>query len=334
MPFVAECLFCQTKVRVPDRAVGMSIPCPRCGCAFTVVPLDGVPAEASLPDHPRADALAPAARGRLPDLSAGGAAPESVAAPAGPILSPLGVVSVLLASSGLALLSLPGLRPFTLALGGLALAAAVLGLALRGNANRGRVFFPAAGMVLGVPVVAIASFWPNLLSPKPPAEYTPPPAVAKPSPEWVDAAKHFAQRGDLRVRLLRVTLGPVAFARAPQGPTPDELLQISFRVYNAGATGRLEYRGWGQPAASPLEGAVLQDDRGRQVRSYSFGPGVEVAGQLRSASIVPLGKVEDVLVFEPPDGRVEFLRLELPASAGGAAGTLRFEIPRALFRGL
>lgn len=36
MPFVAECVFCNGKVRVPDHAVGWSIPCPKCGSSFTV----------------------------------------------------------------------------------------------------------------------------------------------------------------------------------------------------------------------------------------------------------------------------------------------------------
>jgi hypothetical protein len=339
-PFVAECLFCHGKVRLPGHAVGMSISCPRCGCSFTVVPQEGATAEVSLPALPPSSAVhaaLPAGRA-LPDLATSNTSAKR-------ILSPLGVVSVCLASIALALLSLPALRPITLVLGGLALTAGVLGLAPGGDAHRGRVVFPAAGAVLAVPVLVIAAFWPNLLNPTPPAEFTAPspdvtgplavPLVGEgkqPAPEWVDASTHYAQLGDLRVRVLRVTLGPVASANREVPPGADELLQISFRVYNAGTTRRLDYRSWSQPVAPGEEAVVLKDDRGQTYRLHSFGA-AEAAGPVRSTSIAPLRPIEDVLVFDPPKTKVEYLRLELPAAAVGDAGTLRLHVPRSLFHG-
>jgi hypothetical protein len=334
--FVAECPFCRGKVRLPGHAVGMSIPCPRCGCSFTVVPLENTTAEASLPALPPSSAVhgpLPAARA-LPGLAANNTSAKR-------ILSPLGVVSVCLASIALALLSGPALRPFTLALGGLALTTGVLGLALGGDAHRGRVLFPTAGAVLAVPVLVVAGFWPNLLSPTPSAEYVAPPEVtgplavplvgegAQPASEWVDASTHSAQVGDLRVRILKVTLGPEATANREVPPGADEVLQISFRVYNAGTTRRLDYRGWGQRAAPGEPSVVLQDDRGKTYRLRSFGP----AGEVRSVSIAPLRPVDDVLAFDPPATKVEYLRLELRASAVGESGSLRLHLPRSLFHG-
>ncbi len=38
--FPAQCPFCSARIRVPDKALGASIPCPHCGSYFTVVPLD------------------------------------------------------------------------------------------------------------------------------------------------------------------------------------------------------------------------------------------------------------------------------------------------------
>jgi len=35
MPFVAECIMCRQKVRVPDRGAGASVQCPRCKSYFT-----------------------------------------------------------------------------------------------------------------------------------------------------------------------------------------------------------------------------------------------------------------------------------------------------------
>jgi len=62
----------------------------------------------------------------------------------------------------------------------------------------------------------------------------------------------------------------------------------------------------------------------------SFGAGSVVAGRTRAATVVPGSNVTDVLVFEPPAGPVEYLRLELPAEPAGGSGTLRFHIPRSL----
>ncbi len=239
MPFVAECLFCRGKVRVPDSAEGLSISCPRCGCSFTVVPLDDAPAEAPLPAPlPQAIAVAPAASPGSPARLQ--QAPNLAPADEGTqSLPPVGVLSVFLASVGLAFLSLPGLRPFTLTVGGLALAAGILGCAASGPSHRGGLFFPATGAVLGLAVLVVAGFWPGLLSPTPlaayketPTDLTSPRAVpvagegAQPAPEWVDAATHSVEQGDLRVRVMGVTVGPVMIRNLQPAPPAEPLLQI------------------------------------------------------------------------------------------------------------
>jgi hypothetical protein len=40
MPFVAEGILCRQKIRLPDRAAGASVQCPRCGSHFTAAPPD------------------------------------------------------------------------------------------------------------------------------------------------------------------------------------------------------------------------------------------------------------------------------------------------------
>jgi hypothetical protein len=40
MSFLAECTFCSTKVKVPDGADGLSVPCPRCGNSFTLAAIE------------------------------------------------------------------------------------------------------------------------------------------------------------------------------------------------------------------------------------------------------------------------------------------------------
>ena len=36
MPFITACPFCPSKMKVPDKVLGASLPCPRCGSYFTV----------------------------------------------------------------------------------------------------------------------------------------------------------------------------------------------------------------------------------------------------------------------------------------------------------
>jgi hypothetical protein len=36
--FLAQCPFCTSRIRVPDKALGASIPCPHCSSSFTAVP--------------------------------------------------------------------------------------------------------------------------------------------------------------------------------------------------------------------------------------------------------------------------------------------------------
>jgi eukaryotic-like serine/threonine-protein kinase len=38
--FPAQCPFCSARVRIPDRALGASVPCPHCGSSFTAVPVE------------------------------------------------------------------------------------------------------------------------------------------------------------------------------------------------------------------------------------------------------------------------------------------------------
>jgi len=39
--FEARCPFCTASIRLPDKALGVSIPCPHCSCYFTSVPVEG-----------------------------------------------------------------------------------------------------------------------------------------------------------------------------------------------------------------------------------------------------------------------------------------------------
>jgi hypothetical protein len=38
--FLAQCPFCAARIRIPDKALGASLPCPHCSCYFTAVPVE------------------------------------------------------------------------------------------------------------------------------------------------------------------------------------------------------------------------------------------------------------------------------------------------------
>jgi eukaryotic-like serine/threonine-protein kinase len=38
--FLAQCPFCAARLRIPDKALGASLPCPHCSCYFTAVPVE------------------------------------------------------------------------------------------------------------------------------------------------------------------------------------------------------------------------------------------------------------------------------------------------------
>ncbi len=71
----------------------------------------------------------------------------------------------------------------------------------------------------------------------------------------------------------------------------------------------------------------LEDNFGNHYRQMTFGLGSTVDGQAENQSIYPGKAISDVLVFEAPIEKAKYLHLELPATAFGGTGKVRFEIP-------
>ncbi len=340
MPFIAECLFCHRKLRVPDHAAGWSFPCPRCGNSFTLV---GSP-ESTTTAHPGPDAATAVSAAPLPVTAPpvmATALPPLPRVPARPRrVSYLGLASFLLASLGLLCASLPPVEALSLPLAGLGLLLGGLGILL---ASGPALVLPGAGVVVSVGVLVVAGFWPELLDP------TRAPAVARPGPvlqmpvgkgnglaqpaeeeEWVDASRDAVQQGDVRVRVLSAAVQGVDFKAL--GPARRErCLVLALRVYNVGGERRVAYASWAEVGAGrEADAPRLRDDLGRTYRRRPLGAGVTLAGHVAQATLPPGRHVDDLLVFETvPAGRDD-LRLELPASACGATGTWRLRLPRSM----
>jgi hypothetical protein len=357
MPFIAECLFCHGKLRAPDHAAGWSVPCPTCGNQFTLVPMAHPPEHYKVTTAAGAPATPAAAAAGLVHADSQAALPprvqplppppfvaaEEAAARSGPRY--LGVAALFLGSVALLCAYLPGPDVLTLPCSGLGLAAGLAGVLWALSLARPPIL-PLAGTVVSGVVLAIACLWPGVFNPlyggRADQPTNQPRAVPMgrgstgrseaPAAEdaWVDASHEAEQRGDVRVRVLAVAVRAVPFkdparARAAR----DRQLLITLRVYNLGAERRIPYESWGEPAAGrEADLPQLHDGTGKTYRLWSFDPGVEVVGRTPHARLSPGKYVDDLLVFEPPTVFPEYLRLELPASACGASGTFRLQLPR------
>jgi len=167
----------------------------------------------------------------------------------------------------------------------------------------------------------------NGTEPKPPGNSSTPPAEPDESEKWYDASTESITCGDVQVKILSAKVGiPMFIGRSgnpglPKNPKP--YLQIQIQLKNTHPTKKLEYTSWsaGRTEVKP------EDDFGNTYKRGRFVGGAPL-GQLTTESIYPNKTIQDLLVFEPPIDTIEYLRLELPASAFGEKGTLRFEIPK------
>ncbi len=104
-------------------------------------------------------------------------------------------------------------------------------------------------------------------------------------------------------------------------------LQIDVRVMNA-TTDTPTYTSWFQLGKAST--ARLEDDQGRRYPIAMLVDARRVKGHTATAAMTPLERIDDVLVFEIPEGvtlsDIRYLRLTLPAAAWGDEGEMRFQI--------
>jgi hypothetical protein len=251
-----------------------------------------------------------------------------------------------IAAGGLALLC--ALLPsFAIGLVPLIVIGTVLGVAaliLARSQGPSEWVVPALGTAANLVAAVFGWFLPALFDPIPIGAYTPPAlssaavekiaiskgesAATAADKEWVDADLWELKHGPVRVRVTDVSVKP-AKVKSEKGnePTKDKYLQIELRLTNTSFDRGVQYEGWGAQAATSRDTvAHLADSLGKKI-PLSFRPRTEIAGHVPWAWI-PAGKeIKDLLVFDPPIG-ADHLDLELPASAYGFEGSLRFRIPK------
>jgi uncharacterized protein (DUF983 family) len=156
---------------------------------------------------------------------------------------------------------------------------------------------------------------PDPIPQKPPE---PPPVV------WVDVTKSPVRIGDVQVRVTQVHIDPI---RTKDRVTTERYLNVRIDVENLGVTEKAAYRGWGA-GKPPAEGDVVRlVAPGPKPVERLLVPNAKLAAQPQDVVIGPGQTVNDLVLFPALADKVEFLRIELPASYVGAVGVFRLEIP-------
>jgi hypothetical protein len=263
----------------------------------------------------------------------------------------LATAALFLAGLGLLAATFFSLDVIPYACGGLAILLGVGGVKAAVEAERG-FWLALAGPLVGAATVLIVAFAPSWLNPsrafeaaasrRPAGERqiiplrSPPGAqgtAAKPeaAPDWVDASKGVVQFGDLWLRITEVTIQPVELVTAggQKQTTQGKSLVIKVQAANNDIQRRIDYQSWADTAAGPSKHRViLRESTGRSLSQRTFAAGLNVSGQLRTGLLMPGKWIDDVLVFELPSERFEYLRLTLPLSAFGQEGQAQWHIPR------
>ena len=359
MPFVAECVFCRQKVRVPDGAHGSSVECPRCASYFTLVPADqsaravkrhvempvvAPPAAVTTTADPESPQPAPVAH-RVAIVSAD----ESAGATTGKRgVDPTGLAALLLGGAALLMASSSYTGAFVIPAAALAALTGLAGLFVGLTSPKPRWVLSAAGSAVAAGVLLVAWVSPGMLGPaydrsRQPVQGPLPVARAVPLPgqsaaapadgDWADATRFALQVGDVRVQVVGAEVRPVEVQSGGRTRwTKEPYLVIHLRAHRQGGAREFSDNQWDQsgPVAQTAK-PTLADLAGKQYALASLELRDVTAHKLNS-TFFPVGVVDEVFVFEPPPTNVDALRLELAAEAWGGSGSLKFTLPREMIR--
>lgn len=151
--------------------------------------------------------------------------------------------------------------------------------------------------------------------------------------DWIDASKDVVQMGDVWLRITSMAVEPVALKVNGRPTTSDDaFLVIRVQISNTGTSRKLDYQSWADGPSGPSRHApTLKDSAGRVYKQRTFAQAA-VAGQALNGFIFPRKALDDAIVFYPPTGRFEYLRLELPLSAVGGEGQVRLQVPKSMVK--
>jgi hypothetical protein len=151
--------------------------------------------------------------------------------------------------------------------------------------------------------------------------------------QWIDASTSAAQEGDVCVCV--VSAGVERLNLSSAGKTTaaaSDSLVIHLQVVLIGTRQKEDFAGWSNSNfGGALHMPTLADSANNSYRLQRFSRDTEIVDHARPKSLYPKLYADDYLYFElPRPNFFEFLRLELPESAFGGAGKIRFQIPNSM----
>ena len=162
--------------------------------------------------------------------------------------------------------------------------------------------------------------------------------AARAAAHWTPASKPIV-RGDVEVLVKSVSYGTIElekYSGSETSKSSETYLRIAVRVKNISQTRKLDHSSWSEKSfgLDSYEGSI-RDNYGNKYDPIGFSAfSGRPKGHMIAEALYPDNSVEDILIFEPPIPDIKFLHLELPARNFGGKGTLWFEIPATMIRGV
>lgn len=286
---------------------------------------------ATAPDLPPLEAAGNA----LPAIAPSPVAPPAPATP----WNLFAVATLLLSSLALVCATVSWLQWLTIPLAGAGLLSGVICVVGTPIESTRDAIVLGLGGVVTPPTLLIALFWPAVLgldtrlAPERPPALDPNRQTIQPrrdragntailTPQaleanaWADAERFDVDHGNVRLRIVEVSRREAPKTKR-KNRKPEQELVIVVMLSHVGTKGPVTFQGWRDAAAPRLRDAMDS--------AFEFkGRGADATGVGRS--LVPFRPVRETLVFAAPPATTD-LRLELPASAIGGDGTVRFHLP-------
>ena len=141
-----------------------------------------------------------------------------------------------------------------------------------------------------------------------------------------------AQQGDVTVSVASATVERLKLTRGgKESSSPNDNLVVRVQVLLIGTSRKIGFEPWSNANFGEVRNKPsLSDNSNTAYPLGLFEAGTQIVDHERPKSLYPKLYADDFLVFAAPRGSVDFLRLELPASAVGGSGMLRFQIPKSM----
>lgn len=118
----------------------------------------------------------------------------------------------------------------------------------------------------------------------------------------------------------------VDFRGEVSGQSVDDLLMVRIRIINKSDVKKIEYRSWGDAEFYDKHGATMVDEFDNSYSRSRFGISSRPEGRTARESIYPEKSIEDVLVFDRPVDKSQFIVLKMPKAAYGGSGDAYMKI--------